>query len=243
MFLYSVLSLILGLLAPHLIAHFPEHRDLSRPACGHCGQVSSRVFAYWPKSRCAKCGTAFDQFRLEIYLSFGVIALIGFWLRGIDPWIFWLWPFLSLGTIVIAVTDFDHHLITDQSLIYFSIFSLLFGWRAYGIQALIGGAAGILIMGLIYLLGRLYVSWFRPDYAHADALGFNDFLLAFPLGLLTGFPGILYVLFLSSLLGLFPALFVLVSRKSNHSSKAFPLSPILLISALSLLGGWLLTHS
>lgn len=144
----------------------------------------------------------------------------------------WLYEALDrnfLGMLLISgvllsatLTDVTEHLIAHNAIVVYGVLLIVYQIAGMNlpvcINALLGAAAGALILGLPYLL--------RPA-----AIGKGDILLLAVCGLGTGFPGIIYVL----ARGLFAMAVVSVIqllRKKVTIRSELPLAPFLLFGAL-----------
>ncbi len=113
--------------------------------------------------------------------------------------------FLYLYTailILLLTTDLEHRLIQNViilpavlSALVGAFFTLTFSWR----QAIVGGALGLIVFYVLAFLSR-------------GGLGSGDVTLAAFLGLITGFPNVILVIFLGIFLGGLVSAILLVTR-------------------------------
>ena len=88
------------------------------------------------------------------------------------------------------------------------------------LSALLGGAAGFVLMLLPYLLTR------------GRGMGYGDVKLAAFIGLMSGFPLVVVALLVGIIMGGIVAVFLLVSRLVKSRKAAIPYGPFLAVGAM-----------
>jgi len=135
--------------------------------------------------------------------------------------------------IVIFAIDLEQELILNivvfPAMILAFAFSFFWGgfeelWPRIGpgfvLSALLGGAAGFVLMLLPYLLTR------------GRGMGYGDVKLAAFIGLMSGFPLVLVALLVGIIAGGLVAVFLLVSRMVKSRKAAIPYGPFLAAGAM-----------
>lgn len=191
-----------------VIWRVPRGESVVRPPshCPKCGASikwyqNLPIFSYLAlRGRCANCGGKISSRYLWVELLGGCLFCAA-WLKfGLDAPFWWVWLSLML---VGSFIDFDHHLLPDfvtvggmiYGLILALVLPLCFGQAPWWslLDCVIGIVAGLSIMGLIrFLGGRAF---------KREAMGMGDVLLMGAVGSMTGWPGVLFALVVSSFLG------------------------------------------
>lgn len=159
---------------------------------------------------------------LVIIVSIGLAVLMA-WHWGWDAKLLvgWLYGFFLLAVIVI---DLEHHRVLNvmvaPAAVVAAIFSLL-PFTPAPLYALLGGAAGFGVFLLLAIIGR-------------GALGMGDVKLAGVIGLIIGYPSVLWALVIGALVGAGAALFLLLSRRATRKT-AIAYAPYLAIGAFVIL--------
>lgn len=143
---------------------------------------------------------------------------------------------------VVTVIDIEHRLILHPVSIFGGMIGLLIGSWLHGVRVtIIGGAAGFLMMLLLYYLGAIFVrlmARWRGTEINEVALGFGDVNLSGIVGLLLGWPGIVAGLVLAIILaGMISLIYMLIMalRGKYSANLAIPYGPFLVISTVVLL--------
>ncbi len=239
-----------GALVNYLADVLPVHLRLVPPFCRAC-QASQPLVNYlvWPR-RCPACGRR-RAWRTWVVEAAAIAAAL------------WLWQsppprlgfFLGLGVLVyfglVSVIDLEHRLI----LLSLSLLGVLLGlgagvwiqWQRTGHLGLavgltlLGGAAGLIVMLLLYFLGGLFARWVsrqRGETLEEEALGFGDVHLGLILGLFLGWPAIFIGLMTGVVFGGLASLFYLVLKVISGRHQwfvAIPYGPYLIAGAVFLL--------
>jgi leader peptidase (prepilin peptidase)/N-methyltransferase len=154
------------------------------------------------------------------------------------------WPGILLFTYfgLVVVIDLEHRLILHKTSIAGALIGLGIGIYLHGVPAaLLGGLAGFAIMLLFYLLGELFVRYMsrrRGEAIDEVALGYGDVNLAGIVGLLLGWPAIIFGLLFTILAGGVASLIVIavmLIRRRYHAFSAIPYGPFLVLSIVLLL--------
>lgn len=129
---------------------------------------------------------------------------------------------LLMLLLPLAFLDWEEHMVPDTHLIMWLAAVILsklirLQWP-YIVSCLAGGAAGGVILGLAYLLRR-------------DSVGLGDVKLLALCGLVTGFPGVIYLLVRGLLASLVYAAVLLAGKRAGLKSE-IPFVPFLLVGAL-----------
>ena len=140
---------------------------------------------------------------------------------------------------VVVVIDLEHRLILHPVSIVGAILGLVVGTMAHGITAtLLGGLAGLVIMGFLYFIGALFAKYRARKLGKDDeeeALGFGDVILAGILGLMLGWPfiwfGLLLGILAGGLISLIIIAYLLVSKKYQTMSFFIAYGPYLILGA------------
>jgi len=150
-----------------------------------------------------------------------------------------------LGMIVLAyfgvvvVIDLEYRLIMHPVSVVGAILGLVVGILREGwVQAVLGGIAGFGIMWILYLLGVVLIKLIartRGRPVNDVALGFGDVNLSGVLGLMLGWPLILFSLVVAVLVGGAVSLVYIVIQLITRRYQAFmalPYGPFLVIGAI-----------
>lgn len=141
--------------------------------------------------------------------------------KGFDMY-FLLLSLIILDCLIIAVADWKYQIIPDQFTIALgilalglSVYDLVRGFRVFHMawwSPLAGAAIGAAVMILINYIGVLVY--------HKEGMGFGDVKLFFAAGILTGFPGTIYIFLISVLTATVCFVsFILYSRISSETEE------------------------
>ncbi len=130
--------------------------------------------------------------------------------------------------LAISWIDVEHRVIPDELTLSVAIVGIVltpivYGWQGL-INSMIGAAAGALLFWIISVLGKIA---FRKT-----AMGEGDIFLIAAIGLLTGWKGVLMVIFISALLGAIAGTIMIVlskiySRNHKETDTSIPFAPFL----------------
>ena len=134
--------------------------------------------------------------------------------------------------LVIAIVDLEHRIIPNELV-------LVGGLAAFGFSfvpahpvpllfAVVGGLAGLIIFGIVYLLGSALARLAHPH--PASPIGLGDLKLSALIGLVTGFPAVIGAIFVGALIGGLIMLLLLAVGLVNRRTYV-PYGPFLLLGA------------
>jgi leader peptidase (prepilin peptidase)/N-methyltransferase len=236
----ALLGFACGALVNYLSDVLPVRRRLAHPFCSNCGEALSWVnYLFWPRL-CPHCAHRRTGRTWIVELTAVIVAL---WLWVAPPTRLGFLPGLVLLIYfgVVTVVDIEHRLILHTVSIAGALLALIIGIRLHGVGwTLLGGVAGFGLMWLFYFLGLqftrlIYRLQGRPL---EEGLGFGDVNLSGVLGLLFGWPGVIFALFLGVLIGALVGLLFMLVMAVTRRFKAFatmPYGPFLVASAVILL--------
>ncbi len=236
---------------------------LKAPHCRQCGatRTPARVSALLRLAtgrRCPACGAS-DGLRpalVEAAFALG-FAAVTVWAEG-EPLRFVLGATVLTIYGLISVIDIEHRLILWRTvwvsalvLVGVAVGRSVLGDNMDWQKALIGGAVGFALVFGMFMLGQAYSAWVarrRGQPLEEVAFGGGDVNLAALVGLTTGWPGVIFALFIGVAVGgVFAigliAVQLLRGRYDPHQPIAY--GPFLAIGALALyffapvLRGWL----
>jgi len=207
------------------------------------------LLSYWLlRRRCRSCGTVFSSRHFWIELLSGLLFAWAFWARGYTPTILVSWIFTGF-LLVGAFTDIDHWIIPDRVSLGGAAMGILLAaipfpeaareavalgrdvfysdniiWEAgpfnpWGHAFWVGpanAAAGAAFgYGILWIIGKVGSLIFRKE-----AMGGGDIKLFAGIGAFLGIVNCLYVLFVSSLLGVAIGLSLILISRLRQARKA-----------------------
>jgi leader peptidase (prepilin peptidase) / N-methyltransferase len=215
----------------------PAQRKLGKAVCPKCGSVSGwRHYLYF--KNCDSCGRPTGA-RDYLVVATTVIASVFIW-RYPPAQLNYILGLLVLTYFgVVVVIDLEHRLILHPVSIVGAILGLVVGIVAHGITAtLLGGLAGLVIMGFLYFIGALFARYRARKLGKEDeeeALGFGDVILAGILGLMLGWPfiwfGLLLGILAGGLISLLIIIYLVISKKYQTLSFFIAYGPYLILGA------------
>lgn len=162
---------------------------------------------------------------VAIVLAIGFVAVArGFgWEWRLVPGLFYVTLF-----VLITVIDLEHRIVPNEVVLGGSAvalgFSFVPGHPVPAFFAIVGGAAGLLIFGAIYLVGLAVVR------RGSGPVGLGDVKLAALIGLITGFPAVLGAIFVGAFVGGLVMGALLLTRRVDRQTYV-PYAPFLLFGA------------
>ncbi len=210
------------------------------PSCGHQIQAAENIplFSYLvQRGRCAHC-------RAAIGLQYPLVEAVSGILSGIVAWKYGFgWPALAAlvftwTLLAASVIDMRHQLLPDNltvPLLWLGLGTALFGWFADFPSAVIGAMAGYLSLWSVYHLFR----WLTGK----EGMGHGDFKLLAALGAWVGWPYLVTITILSSLVG---AVFgmALIWFQGRDRRVPMPFGPFLAAAGwIALLWGEAINHA
>ncbi len=245
-----ILPTLAGLVAAGLVNYLsdtlPRARKLTGIPCAQCG-APLRWNVYLAGLPCRVCGH-----RRGTRPALVVIAMLALSLYAwFEPHRMGYWPALLVLSYfaVVIVIDVEHRLIMHPVSIAGAILAAVIGvWLHGAIATAAGGAAGFVLMLVLYVLGALFARWRdrRLEAAgrpadNEEALGWGDVMLATVLGLLLGWPLIWLGLLLGVLIGGVIGLIVVLASlfRGRYGQQALtvfmPYGPAFILSAFCIL--------
>jgi prepilin signal peptidase PulO-like enzyme (type II secretory pathway) len=218
----------------------PQQGRLDVTVCKNCGNKRS-YFDILLLKECSSC-----QFKpgKRTWLTQIIIPILFEYLYLFTPSSlgFPLSCLLIVIFSIVFVIDVEYREIYTVITLSGAMVCLLCGWKLHGIMiTLWGGAAGYIIMLVLYLLGIVFnrtMEKIKKIEMNEVALGFGDVTLSGVLGLVLGWPGIVAALVQAILFGgIFAGGILLVSRmrRNYQPFMAIPYAPFLIIGASILL--------
>ena len=213
-----------------------------RSACPHCGHAITAIENLpllswlWLKGRCREC-------QAPISVRYPLVELLTALLSLVVAATFapgWgLLAALLLTWVLVALTfiDLDKMLLPDQltlPLLWGGLLFNLAGGFAPLADAVIGAMAGYLVLWSLYWAFKLLTG--------KEGMGYGDFKLLAALGAWLGWQALPIVLLLSSLVGAFIGIGLILLR-NHHQNKPIPFGPYLAIAGwIALLWGDTITR-
>jgi prepilin signal peptidase PulO-like enzyme (type II secretory pathway) len=238
--LHGVIGALLGMVINYFADVLPASRRITRPLCPQCHQPYP-IKDYLVGLKCSSCGhqtsprfiiVLLGAIIASILLNYFPLSTLGYW--GSLPIL------IFLGVIV--VIDIEHRLVLIEITLLGLGLCFVYGILLHGFLTTIAGAAGgLLIMLMFYLsgigfskiLGRL-----RGKKMTEVAFGFGDVFAGTFLGLLTGWPLIAGAIIIALLsFSAFSILFLfglLLSKRYRAFANALPFTPFLILGAITM---------
>ena len=230
----ALLALPVSLLANWLADHLSAKAELAgaagpHPSNGQPEPAPRRDESAWEALDLSRF-PAVQRYRpvvtaAVLAICFGALA------RGIGadwrlvPGLFYVTLFL-----VISIVDLEHRIIPDELVLAGSLaalgFSLVPAHPVPLFFAVVGGVAGLIIFGIVYLLGYAFsrLAYHPP----ASPVGLGDLKLAALIGLVTGFPAVIGAIFVGAVIGGLIMMLLLVLGLVNRRTYV-PYGPFLLL--------------
>ncbi|ENC6658949.1 prepilin peptidase [Aeromonas hydrophila] len=234
----------LGYFNPEIQPQQEERYNLMVPrsACPHCGHSITAMENIpllswlWLKGRCRECQAPISARYPLVELLTALLSLI---VAATYPPGWGLLAALLLTWVLVALTfiDLDKMLLPDQltlPLLWGGLLFNLAGGFAPLADAVIGAMAGYLVLWSLYWAFKLLTG--------KEGMGYGDFKLLAALGAWLGWQALPIVLLLSSLVGAFIGIGLILLR-NHHQSKPIPFGPYLAIAGwIALLWGDTITR-
>ncbi|HAU4888269.1 prepilin peptidase [Aeromonas hydrophila] len=234
----------LGYFNPEAQPQQEERYNLMMPrsACPHCGHAITAMENIpllswlWLKGRCRECQAPISARYPLVELLTALLSLVV--AATFTPG--WgLLAALLLTWVLVALTfiDLDKMLLPDQltlPLLWGGLLFNLSGGFAPLADAVIGAMAGYLVLWSLYWAFKLLTG--------KEGMGYGDFKLLAALGAWLGWQALPIVLLLSSLVGAFIGIGLILLR-NHHQNKPIPFGPYLAIAGwIALLWGDTITR-
>jgi leader peptidase (prepilin peptidase)/N-methyltransferase len=172
-----------------------------RSACPSCGHMITwyenvPVLSWlWLRGRCSACKTSISARYPFVELLTGILFAAAAWRFGAQP-VTLLWCAVLAMLVALAAIDWDTTLLPDSltlPLLWAGLASAAAGWTVPLPQALWGAVAGYLSLWSIY--------WLFKKATGKEGMGFGDFKLLAALGAWLGWPAILPIVLMASVIG------------------------------------------
>ncbi|HHQ4756619.1 TPA: prepilin peptidase [Aeromonas hydrophila] len=213
-----------------------------RSACPHCGHAITAMENIpllswlWLKGRCRECQAPISARYPLVELLTALLSLV---VAATYPPGWGLLAALLLTWVLVALTfiDLDKMLLPDQLTLPLLWGGLLFNLTGGFVplaDAVIGAMAGYLVLWSLYWAFKLLTG--------KEGMGYGDFKLLATLGAWLGWQALPIVLLLSSLVGAFIGIGLILLR-NHHQNKPIPFGPYLAIAGwIALLWGDTITR-
>ncbi|ANT66433.1 A24 family peptidase [Aeromonas hydrophila] len=213
-----------------------------RSACPHCGHAITAMENIpllswlWLKGRCRECQAPISARYPLVELLTALLSLV---VAATFAPGWGLLAALLLTWVLVALTfiDLDKMLLPDQltlPLLWGGLLFNLTGGFAPLADAVIGAMAGYLVLWSLYWAFKLLTG--------KEGMGYGDFKLLAALGAWLGWQALPIVLLLSSLVGAFIGIGLILLR-NHHQNKPIPFGPYLAIAGwIALLWGDTITR-
>ena len=215
---------------------------MPRSACPHCGHAITAMENIpllswlWLKGRCRECQAPISARYPLVELLTALLSLV---VAATFAPGWGLLAALLLTWVLVALTfiDLDKMLLPDQltlPLLWGGLLFNLTGGFAPLADAVIGAMAGYLVLWSLYWAFKLLTG--------KEGMGYGDFKLLAALGAWLGWQALPIVLLLSSLVGAFIGIGLILLR-NHHQNKPIPFGPYLAIAGwIALLWGDTITR-
>ncbi len=247
---YSLFGLLVGAVLNVVADALPRQSPLDMPRCAFCSRA--RPWHSWlavvgylgARGRCVYCGGRIPLRHLLTELATAALFAFLWQHYGPSPRLFFETLYTAI-LVLLFVIDLEHRLILHATTLPAMALAILgsfflerddYSWRL----ALLGGATGFLLVWGMYLLGRLFarlVERMRGQKLQEVAFGFGDVMLTTFIGLVVGFPNVIFGLLAGVLLagvgGAVFWLFKAVVRRDYSLFTAMPYGPFLIASGWS----------
>ncbi|WP_323878164.1 prepilin peptidase [Aeromonas hydrophila] len=234
----------LGYFNPETLPQQEERYNLMVPrsACPHCGHAITAMENIpllswlWLKGRCRACQAPISARYPLVELLTALLSLV---VAATYPPGWGLLAALLLTWVLVALTfiDLDKMLLPDQLTLPLLWGGLLFNLTGGFVplaDAVIGAMAGYLVLWNLYWAFKLLTG--------KEGMGYGDFKLLAALGAWLGWQALPIVLLLSSLVGAFIGIGLILLR-NHHQNNPIPFGPYLAIAGwIALLWGDTITR-
>lgn len=224
--LYSyifIVGILLGSFFNVVGIRLADRESIVRPRshCPNCEHVLNwyeliPIFSYIvQRGKCKKCQLSISRIYPLFELLSGILFVSAPVFFGWNTELFYIFVFTSL-CLIISVSDVYKQLIPNKVLLFFLFAYLicqLFIPQISWLQSILGGFIGFAVLFLIALVSK-------------GGMGGGDIKLLGVMGLFLGPIPILLTIFLSSLIGTFFSIFLLITKKASRKSK-IPFGPFL----------------
>ncbi len=211
-----VVGVLVGGVLNALIYRIPRDLPLLRhPRCLHCGHRLTGLTAVpvagflAQRGRCRWCKGGLPRWFPAVELLTGGCFALAYERFGLTPEL-GATLFVLMVLIVVLSIDWQHHLIYPVVIYPAAVVTLLL------LAIVPGGGPGAALVGGLVAGGFFLATYLLASALYGiDALGFGDVLLAGLIGLMVGFPRVVGVLLLGSLIAGLVGLVLLLSRRKG----------------------------
>ncbi len=217
--MYGILGLVIGSFLNVCVDRIPENQSINKPP-SHCPHCKKRIAFYdlvpvisylVLRGRCRNCKEKIPFRVFFVELLTGLVFFL-IWNRFGQSWQTLVFSIYSALLIVIAFIDLEHHKVLNQLVFPAIWFSLIMVPLLHFEDFWSYLAAGLVGFAALFL-----ISVIRPG-----AMGMGDVKLVIFLGLITGFPDIILLLFMAFVLGgLIAGILLLLKKIGRKDSMAF----------------------
>ena len=193
------------------------------PGCGH--QISALenipIISYlFLRGKCSGCKQKISPRYLVVETLTGLAFALVVWKFGITEQALYALVFSGF-LVAMSGIDIDHQLLPDNltlPLMWGGLLLSLNGTYTDPVSSLIGGAAGYLVLWLIYHLFKIATG--------KEGMGYGDFKLLAAIGACLGWQVLPQVILISSLVGAVTGIFMLLFNR-NRKGEPIPFGPFL----------------
>ena len=230
----AIFGLCIGSFINVCIYRIPQKKSIVSPGsrCPDCETPirfydNIPVISYlWLKGKCRYCGVRISARYPMVEILSGAFAFLislkfGISIEGL------IWYAFTSVLLLITYIDHDHQIIPDVITLpgipiafLASLFLPQISWLESVLGILIGG-------GILYLIAVLYTLLTKKE-----GMGGGDIKLLALIGAAIGWKGVLFTIFLASLVGAVSGILVMIQQKGNFKL-AVPFGPFLSIGAIS----------
>ena len=189
---------------------------------------------------CSTCGSKTPLRHGVVLVAMPFLFLFGFYYppQGLNPL---LYIFILVYFALVVIIDIEHRIVLRILTLIGLAAALIAGSQMHGLTlALLGCAAGLFLMILIYIAGIFFSKWMsrRRGEEVDEALGAGDVYISAITGLLMSFPAVFSALLLAIILGgmvsLVFVVFMLI-RKEYKSFVPIPYTPFIILATIFLM--------
>lgn len=229
-----ILGLCIGSFLNVCIYRLPASQSIVRPR-SKCPECNSSIAFYdnipvlsflWLKGRCRHCGLKIGLRYPTVELLTGIFALTTFFKFGLNVEALIYFAFIAC-LLVVTFIDLDHRIIPD--VITLPGIPICFA-ASFALPAITYKAA---LLGILAGGGSLFlVAWVYSLITKKEGMGGGDIKLLAMMGALLGWKGVVFTIFISSLVGTLSGLAVMLHSRKGMKL-AVPFGPFLAIGGIT----------
>ena len=229
-----LVGLCIGSFLNVCIYRLPASQSIVHPRskCPKCGKLIAfydniPIFSFlWLKGRCRHCGVKIGLRYPAVELLAGILALATFLKFGLRVEALIYFVFIAC-LLVVTFIDLDHRIIPD--VITLPGIPVFFA-ASFALPAMTYKAA---LLGIIAGGGSLFlVAWVYSLITKKEGMGGGDIKLLAMMGALLGWQGVVFTIFVSSLVGTLAGLAVMLHSRKGLKL-AVPFGPFLAIGGVT----------